>query len=108
MCRSTLGQPVMHRPGPYACPAPLPPPPPEPGSFLWAAGVRTGAMGDLPPLTASVDWSAGVATVAVHGDLDSAACAQLRERLAWVMDSCPQHLVLEVGGVPDRCCEQVI
>jgi len=65
-------------------------------------------MGDLPPLTATVDWSAGVATVAVHGDLDSAACAQLRERLAWVMDSCPQHLVLEAGGVPDRCCEQVI
>ena len=65
-------------------------------------------MRDLPPLTATVDWSAGVATVAVHGELDDATCSQLRERLAWVIESCPQRLVLDVDGVSDRCCAQVI
>ena len=59
-------------------------------------------------MTATVDWSAGVATVAVHGELDDATCSQLRERLAWVIESCPQRLVLDVDGVSDRCCEQLV
>jgi anti-anti-sigma regulatory factor len=70
--------------------------------------MRTDAMRDLPSLTATVDWSAGVATVTVNGDLDHATCSQLRERLAWLIENRPQRLVLDVGGVPDRCCEQVI
>ena len=65
-------------------------------------------MRDPPAVTATVDWPAGVATVAIHGDLDHATGSQLQERLAWVLDSRPRRLVLEVGGVADRCCEQVI
>jgi anti-anti-sigma regulatory factor len=65
-------------------------------------------MRDPPALTATVDWSAGVATVAVHGDLDRSTSSQLQERLAWVIENRPQRLVLEVGGVAERCGEQVI
>ena len=65
-------------------------------------------MRGQPPLTATIDWSAGVATVAVRGDLDHATCRQLRERLAWVIGNRPRRLVLDVGGVADGCCEQVI
>ncbi len=65
-------------------------------------------MADLPPLIVTIDWATGVATVAVHGGLDSGIRARLAERLSWVMESRPQCLVLDLAGVADRFSEQVL
>ena len=65
-------------------------------------------MADVPPLIVTVDWATGVATVAIHGGLDSGIRARLAERLSWVMESRPQRLVLDLAGVADRFSEQVL
>jgi anti-anti-sigma regulatory factor len=65
-------------------------------------------MRDLPPLLVTVDWGARVATVAVHGELDTATCSQLLERLTWVIESRPRLLVLDLVGVADRFGEQAV
>ena len=65
-------------------------------------------MADLPPLIVTIDWATGVATVAIHGGLDSGTRARLAERLSWVMESRPQRLVLDLAGVADRFSEQVL
>jgi anti-anti-sigma regulatory factor len=65
-------------------------------------------MADLPPLIVTIDWATGVATVAIHGGLDSGIRARLAERLSWVMESRPQRLVLDLAGVADRFSEQVL
>ena len=65
-------------------------------------------MADLPPLIVTIDWATGVATVAIHGGLDSSIRARLAERLSWVMESRPQRLVLDLAGVADRFSEQVL
>jgi anti-anti-sigma regulatory factor len=65
-------------------------------------------MAGLPLLVVTVDWATGVATVAVHGALDSNIRARLAERLSWVMESRPQRLVLDLAGVADRFSEQVL
>ena len=65
-------------------------------------------MADLPPLIVTIDWATGVATVAIHGGLDSGIRARLAERLSWVMESHPQRLVLDLAGVADRFSEQVL
>src|SRR5215469_13425664 len=65
-------------------------------------------MADLPPLIVTIDWATGVATVAVHGRLDSGIRARLAERLSWVMESRPRRLVLDLAGVADRFSEQVL
>jgi anti-anti-sigma regulatory factor len=65
-------------------------------------------MADMPPLIVTIDWATGVATVAIHGGLDSGIRARLAERLSWVMESRPQRLVLDLAGVADRFSEQVL
>ena len=65
-------------------------------------------MADVPLLVVTIDWAAGVATVAVHGGLDSRIRARLAERLSWIMESRPQRLVLDLAGVADRFSEQVL
>jgi anti-anti-sigma regulatory factor len=65
-------------------------------------------MADVPPLIVTIDWATGVATVAVHGGLDSGIRARLAERLSWVMESRPRRLVLDLAGVGDRFSEQVL
>jgi hypothetical protein len=65
-------------------------------------------MADPPPLIATMDWATGVATVAIHGGLDSGIRARLAERLSWVMDCRPQRLVLDLAGVADRFSEQML
>jgi anti-anti-sigma regulatory factor len=65
-------------------------------------------MAGLPLLVVTIDWATGVATVAVHGGLDSGIRARLAERLSWVMESRPQRLVLDLAGVADRFSEQVL
>ena len=65
-------------------------------------------MADAPPLIVTIDWATGVATVAIHGGLDSGIRARLAERLSWVMESRPQRLVLDLAGVADRFSEQVL
>ena len=65
-------------------------------------------MADLPPLIVTIDWATGVATVAIHGGLDSGIRARLAERLSWVMESRPQRLVLDLAGVADRFSEQAL
>jgi anti-anti-sigma regulatory factor len=64
-------------------------------------------MRDLPPLVVTVDWAAGVATVVVNGELDPLACSRLQERLAWVAESRPRRLVLDLRGAAARSGEQV-
>lgn len=66
------------------------------------------AMADVPPLVVTIDWATGVATVAVHGGLDSSIRARLAERFSWIMESRPQRLVLDLAGVADRFSEQVL
>ena len=65
-------------------------------------------MADLPPLIVTIDWATGVATVAIHGGLDSGIHARLAERLSWVMQSRPRRLVLDLAGVADRFSDQVL
>ena len=40
-------------------------------------------MADLPPLIVTMDWATGVATVAIHGGLDSGIRARLAEQLCY-------------------------
>jgi hypothetical protein len=63
---------------------------------------------NVPALTVTVDWAAGVATVAVRGELGPVTCSQVQDRLAWVLESCPQRLVLDLEGVAGRFTGQVI
>ena len=65
-------------------------------------------MADLPPLVVTIDWASGMATVAIHGGLDSSLRARLTERLSWVMESRPQRLVFDLAGVADRFSEQAL
>ena len=65
-------------------------------------------MADLPPCVVTVDWTVGMATVAIHGELDSSSCARLADRLSWVMESHPQRLVLDLTGVADRFSDQAL
>src|SRR5215831_6833033 len=65
-------------------------------------------MADLPPLVVTIDWASGMATVAIHGGLDSGIRDRLMERLSWVMESRPRRLVLDLAGVADRFSEQVL
>jgi hypothetical protein len=65
-------------------------------------------MRNVPAVTVTVDWAAGVATVAVRGELGPVTCSQVHDRLAWVLESCPQRLVLDVQRVPGRFTGQVI
>ena len=65
-------------------------------------------MAVLPPLVVTFDWAAGMATVAIHGGLDSTIRARLTDRLSWVMESRPQRLVLDLAGVADRFSEQAL
>ena len=65
-------------------------------------------MVDVTSFVVTVDWAAGMATVAIHGGLDSGIRARLAERLSWVMESRPQRLVLDLAGVADRFSEQVL
>src|SRR5215468_209662 len=65
-------------------------------------------MADVPSFVVTVDWAACMATVAIHGDLDSGTYDLLTERLAWVMESHPRRLVLDLTGVGDRFSQQVL
>ncbi len=65
-------------------------------------------MRDLPPLLVTIDWAARVATVAVHGELDSVTRSQVMERLAWVLEGRPRQLVLDLLGVADRFADQAV
>jgi len=65
-------------------------------------------MADLPPLIVPIDWATGVATIAIHGGLESGIRARLAARLSWVMESRPQRLVLDLAGVADRFSEQML
>lgn len=65
-------------------------------------------MADMAPLVVTIDWASGMATVAIHGGLDSSTRARLAERLSWVMESRPRRLVLDLAGVADRFSEQVL
>jgi anti-anti-sigma regulatory factor len=49
-----------------------------------------------------------MATVAIHGGLDSTIRARLTDRLSWVMESRPQRLVLDLAGVADRFSDQAL
>lgn len=64
-------------------------------------------MRDTPALIATVDQAAGVATVTVRGELDPVSCARIQDRLAWVAESGPQRLVLDVT-VPACSTEQAL
>ncbi len=59
-------------------------------------------MADLPSSAVTVTWAGGTATVAVHAELDPAASAQVRERIAAVAGNGPRRLVLDLVGVGDR------
>jgi anti-anti-sigma regulatory factor len=65
-------------------------------------------MADVPSFVVTVDWATGMATVAIHGELDSSTCDLLSERLSWVMESHPQRLVLDLAGVGDRFSQQAL
>ena len=65
-------------------------------------------MVDVTSFVVTVDWAAGMATVAIHGDLDSGTSALLTERLSWIMESRPRQLVLDRAGVGDRFSEQAL
>jgi hypothetical protein len=65
-------------------------------------------MRDVPAVTVTVDWAAGVATVAVRGELGPVTCSRVHDRLAWVLESCPRRLVLDLERVPGRFTGQVI
>ena len=65
-------------------------------------------MADVPSFVVTVDWATGMATVAIHGELDTSTCDLLTERLSWVMESHPQRLVLDLAGVGDRFSRQVL
>jgi hypothetical protein len=65
-------------------------------------------MRDVPAVTVTVDWAAGVATIAVRGELGPVTCSQVHDRLAWVLESRPQRLVLDLQRVPGRFTGQVI
>ena len=65
-------------------------------------------MADMPPLVVTIDWATGMATVAIHGGIDSNIRARLAERLSWVMESRPRRLVLDLAGVADRFSGQVL
>ena len=59
-------------------------------------------MSDPPPSAVAVTWAGGVATVTVHGGLDSLTCDQVRERIAELAGAGPQLLVLDLRGAGDR------
>src|SRR5262249_4263848 len=65
-------------------------------------------MADVPSFVVTVDWATGMATVAIHGALDTSPCDLLTERLTWVMESHPQRLGLDLAGVGDRFSQQVL
>jgi hypothetical protein len=49
-----------------------------------------------------------VATVAVRGELGPVTCSRVHDRLAWVLESRPRRLVLDLQRVPGRFTGQVI
>ena len=59
-------------------------------------------MPDLPSSAVTVTWAGGTVTLAIHGELDPIAAAEVRERIATVAGSGPQRLVLELAGLGDR------
>jgi len=64
--------------------------------------------GEFLPFTSSVDRSAGITTVAVRGEPDYGSCSQMRALLAQVSEQDPELVVLDLGGIPDRCAETVV
>jgi hypothetical protein len=63
-------------------------------------------MREVSPLTATIDWAGGTATVTIRGQVDAITRSQLREWVAWISESGPRRLVLDLVQVTGPAREQ--